>query len=124
MQLLANRCCQWLVGSAAAAVAREMIDALSLECHTIALQEAMVVDSNSLLAANQDELWHIDPGVIITYRLLDGIELPRMDIRTREKTDDLRYPSSMAEREKSLVGAEEDQEAEERKEGCSLCWAR
>ena len=88
---LANRCCQWLLGSAAAVVAREMIDALSLECNTIALQEAMVVDSKSLLAANQDELWHIDPGVIITYRLLDGIELQRMEIRTREKTDDLRY---------------------------------
>ena len=80
----------------------------------------MVVDSKSLLAANQAELWHIDPGVIITYRLLDGIELQRMDIHTREKTDDLRYP-----RMREVFGsAEEDQEAEERKEGCSLCWAR
>eukprot|EP01040_Poterioochromonas_malhamensis_P013046 gene13046-14311_t len=59
---------------------------------------------NSLAVSNiLDELLHIDGGVVMTYRVLDGIEIHHRAIRTKEKTDSLRYHSILSMRDQNLT---------------------
>jgi hypothetical protein len=55
------------------------------------------------LAGESDELLHLDQGVIMTYRLLEGKGRPIDERRTHEKTDSLRYRSVLEVREKNLA---------------------
>jgi len=60
----------------------------------------IVREMNSKLNRSPDELCHIDDGVIMTYRMLQGQGLK--DIRTREETDALRNRSVYEEKEKRM----------------------
>jgi hypothetical protein len=98
-----------------------------LDFQTIQLQEAMVHSTNgpldptatgslSLAPTQVDELLHIDQGVIMTYRILDGLELQREGMKTREAADDLRYRSIMSAREREMKKAEDRRLAKEREQ--------
>lgn len=60
---------------------------------------AIVTSMNEDLTRNADELLHVDHGVIMTYRLLNGSGNDFDKRKTHEKTDSLRYKSFLKERE-------------------------
>jgi hypothetical protein len=49
-----------------------------------------------------DELLHLDGGVVMTYRILDGLEIHQRNIRTKEQSDSLRYHSFLSERDRNM----------------------
>lgn len=62
---------------------------------------AQDIDKNGTISS-QDEFLHVDHGVIMTYRLLQGVGDRVENIKTHEKTDSLRYNSILELREKNL----------------------
>ncbi|RYH22833.1 hypothetical protein EON65_18680 [archaeon] len=58
--------------------------------------------ADKLLHTSKDELLHLDHGVIMTYRVLEGKQLIHERTRTHEKNASLRYHSHLAEREKNM----------------------
>jgi len=73
---------------------------------------SIVREMNSQLNRSPDELCHIDSGVIMTYRMLQGQGLK--DIRTKEETDALRNRSIYEDKEKKMedLGMLEKKEAD------------
>jgi hypothetical protein len=65
--------------------------------------------ADQMLLSSKDELLHLDHGVIMTYRILDGIEISRSFTKTREKNDTLRYHSILTIREKNLMSGHHEQ---------------
>ncbi len=73
---------------------------------------SIVREMNSKLNRSPDELCHIDSGVVMTYRIIQGQGLK--DIRMKEETDALRNRSIYEEKEKKLqdLGMLEEKHAE------------
>lgn len=67
--------------------------------HTTAEHGVMV---NNYLKVNQDEILHIDHGVMMTYRILYGDEILSRQKKTQELNEDLRYHSIMTIREQNI----------------------
>eukprot|EP00981_Chlorochromonas_danica_P003055 scaffold607_cov160-Ochromonas_danica.AAC.28 len=64
------------------------------------------MQEGDMLLSSKDELFHVDQGVVMTFRILDGAEISRTLTRTKEELDSLRYHSILSIREKSLVKSE------------------
>lgn len=77
---------------------------LSLQTVRSGMQEG------DMLLRSRDELFHVDQGVVMTFRILDGAEIGRSFTRTKEELDSLRYHSILSIREKSLVKSEQEAE--------------
>lgn len=60
------------------------------------------------LYRSKDELLHVDRGVIMSYRLINGLGYEKDKMKTHEKSDALRYRSILEERQKHMASSDGD----------------